>query len=114
MTTGPGALRLAQPRMTSHLKAAKRLAAYDPDLSSDGLTIDTPNGPVDLVAVERIQEGRPTPVTLADVRYAISLLPDGLAHRLEPLAAGLGITVDGVGRAFERHKRTLRTESPAP
>ncbi|SRR5579884_3214819 len=111
MTASQGTLRISQHRLTPQLKAAKRATAYDPDVASDGLTVDTPSGPVDLVAVERVQEGRLTPVTLADVRYAVAQLPDGLANRVEPLAAGLGITRDGVERAYERHKQAVRIQA---
>jgi hypothetical protein len=83
---------------------------YHPEVPSDGLTLDTPAGPVDLVAIERARTGRPTPVTRADIRHATALLPDGTAEHTEPLAAGLGITPDAVKRAVERHKANAATQ----
>jgi hypothetical protein len=104
MATGAHALRISQT-----VYERRKPWGYQPEIESDGLTVDTPSGPVDLVAVERVQEGRLTPVTLADVRYAVGQLPDGTERHVLPLASGLGITNDAVKRAYERHKRTIRT-----
>lgn len=109
MATGARALRISQP-----VYERRKPWGYQPEVESDGLTIDTPSGPVDLVAVERIQEGRPTPVTKADVHYLIGQLPDGLARNIEPLSAGLGITHDAVKRALERHKSAARRQPESP
>lgn len=44
--------------------------AYDPAVTSDGLTIDTPAGPVDLVAIDRARHGLPVALTPADRAHA--------------------------------------------
>ena len=99
--------RIPQPRYDR-----RSPAGYHPDVPSDGLTLDTPHGPVDLVAVQRVLDRRPTPVSVADVRYAITQLPDGHTEHVEPLAVGLGITTDAVQRALERHKAATRKAGP--
>lgn len=43
---------------------------YDPAIESDGLTLDTPLGPVDLVAVQRVLDGHPIDgLTEAEMTY---------------------------------------------
>jgi hypothetical protein len=90
-----------------------KAGAYDPAVTSDGLTLDTPNGPVDLVAVERVRFGEVTPVTLADIRYIVGQLPDGQLEHVEPVAAGLGIGVEGVKRAVHRRTAAQRERAAA-
>jgi hypothetical protein len=54
----------------------RRLAptVYDPAIASDGLTLDTPAGPVDLIAIERVLAGRPgDPLTEAEYAYLAAL-----------------------------------------
>ena len=54
---------------------------YDPAIESDGLTLDTPLGPVDLVAVQRVLDGHPiAELTRAEMDYLAHLL--GCAPRL--------------------------------
>lgn len=81
---------------------------YDPDVESAGLTIDTSEGPVDLVAVERVMRGFPTPVTIADMEQVYRLLPIGTAPiplvDIERIAIGLGVKPDAVERKIERIK----------
>jgi hypothetical protein len=98
-------LRLSQPRYARHFRDG-----YRPEIPSDGLTIDTPVGPVDLVAIERILTGCLTPVTNADISYVTALLPSGRNEYILPVAAGLGITPDAVQRAHERRKAESRSE----
>lgn len=42
---------------------------FDPSVESDGLTLDTPDGPVDLIAIEHAQAGRPVTLTPAELAY---------------------------------------------
>lgn len=65
--------------------------AYDASVESDGLTIDSPLGPVDLVAVERAAAGRRTPTTPAEREYVIDLLARGIVTG-RTVAAGLGVS----------------------
>jgi hypothetical protein len=54
----------------------RRLAptVYDPAIASDGLTLDTPAGPVDLITIERALAGRLTdPLTGAEYAYLHAL-----------------------------------------
>lgn len=79
----------------------------DPSLESDGLTIDTQSGPVDLVVVHRVWNGQYTePVRPAERAYIYDALmssPDRL--RLYPVVAmGLGVKQDAVERNIERLK----------
>ena len=54
---------------------------YDPAIESDGLTLDTPLGPVDLVAVQRVLDGHPIDaLTEAEMTYLATTL--GYAPRL--------------------------------
>jgi hypothetical protein len=39
---------------------------WDPDVESDGLTVDTPLGPVDLVVIDRVIRGHHHALTLAE------------------------------------------------
>lgn len=45
---------------------------YDPAVTSDGLTIDTDRGPVDLVAVRLAAAGRPVALTPAERHYVLA------------------------------------------
>jgi hypothetical protein len=47
----------------------------DPLIASDGLTIDTEFGFVDLVAVDRVLRGHPTALTRADLVYLLRKMP---------------------------------------
>lgn len=108
-----GVTRLPQPRLDPKLPPARREHAYDPAIPSDGLTLDTDRGPVDLVAVLRALTGVPTALTVADARYAITLLPATHGTCVEIAAAGLGITPESVGRAVVRLHVRQRTNTPA-
>jgi hypothetical protein len=54
-------------------------AALEPELPSDGLTIDTPHGPVDLVAVDRALAGERLHLTYAEHKYIAALIRAHLA-----------------------------------
>lgn len=68
---------------------------------------------MDLVAVERVAVGQPTPVTLADIRFLIGQLPDGDLRHTEPAALGLGLTVEAVKRAVHRRSAERRAAAEA-
>jgi hypothetical protein len=54
---------------------------YDPSIASDGLTLDTLLGPVDLVAVQRVLDGHPIEsLTKAEWAYLAKVL--GYSPRL--------------------------------
>jgi len=54
---------------------------FDASIASDGLTVDTPHGPVDLVAVARKLAGRPVELTWAERKYAAALRRERQAAR---------------------------------
>jgi hypothetical protein len=56
-------------------------ATPDPETESDGLTLDTAHGPVDLVAVERAMAGERLHLTRAERRYIADLLDRHLSPR---------------------------------
>lgn len=74
--------------------AAERTAApqpagvYDPRIASDGLTLDTLLGPVDLVAINRAVRGADIPLDLAERAWITLRQPRGTRHRA---AAALGV-----------------------
>lgn len=62
--------------------SARRVASsgtelIDTSVASDGLTIDTPRGPVDLVAIERARAGRPVELSAAEAAYLFRHLRPG-------------------------------------
>jgi len=60
----------------------RRVLDYDPSIPSDGLTVDTELGPVDLVAVVRKLAGRPVELTWAERKYAAALRRQRQAARV--------------------------------
>lgn len=60
-------------------------------VSSDGLTLDTDLGPVDLVAIDRVLHGRPVDLTAAEVAYLFTVLPATLPAA-RPVAAALDLS----------------------
>lgn len=67
-----------------------RPSLYDANVASDGLTLDTPFGPVDTVAIERALSGRPVDLTAAEVAYLFTrLAPTRTATA--PVAAALAM-----------------------
>lgn len=82
-----------QSRDVAHLATTESSPApglYDPCVESDGLTIDTDLGPVDLVAIERARSGRPVDLTAAEVAYLFAQLPATLPAA-RPVAAALDL-----------------------
>lgn len=68
---------------------------YDPAIRSDGLTVDTPLGPVDTVAIERALAGRPVDLTAAEVAYLFAHMTP--AHDMvRPVATALNLHPDTV------------------
>lgn len=74
---------------------------YDPAICSDGLTLDTERGPVDLVAVQRALDGHQVELTEAEWTY--------LAHELgtAPAATGFGYADDYDARSRVREALEL-------
>jgi hypothetical protein len=70
-------------------------------LPSLGLTVDTPLGPVDLVAVERVRSGVYVRLTRAEEAWLNEHL-DYNYQRAELVAEALGITRDSVLRRIDR------------
>lgn len=82
---------------------------YDPAVASSGdLTIDTPAGPVDLVAVDRARRGLRTSLTPADRAYLLSTLSSQAWAETEIAAAGMGVTPASVRRAMTRRNAKVR------
>lgn len=52
---------------------------FDPSIESDGLTLDTAHGPVDLVAVQRSLNGERLHLTRAEHKYVAALIAAHLA-----------------------------------
>jgi hypothetical protein len=107
------ACRLPQPPLGPHTRAYQRDRAYDPQVPSDGATLDTDRGPVDLVAVTRALAGIPTDLTVSEAAYAISLLPASSGTAVEVAAVGLGISAASVGRAVVRLHVASRAKDPS-
>lgn len=74
---------------------------YDPSITSDGLTLDTARGPVDLVAVQRALDGHPVELTEAEWTY--------LAHRIgtAPRRHGYGYADDFDARTRVREAQDI-------
>jgi hypothetical protein len=106
------ACRLPQPPLGPHTRAYQRDRAYDPAVPSDGATLDTDRGPVDLVAVTRALAGIPTDLTVSEAAYAISLLRASSGTAVEVAAVGLGVSPAAVQRAVVR-RRTRAHTAPA-
>jgi hypothetical protein len=56
-------------------------AVPEPPTESDGLTVDTPHGPVDLVAVDRALAGEQLHLTRAEHKYIAALFSACMAIR---------------------------------
>lgn len=110
-----GVTRLPQPRLSTARNPTEREHAYDPAVPSDGLTLDTPRGPVDLVAVARALLGIPTPLTQADTAHIVSLLPATHGTAVDNAARGMQITSAAVQRSVVRlhaAQRATATDRP--
>jgi hypothetical protein len=67
---------MTAPTITRPAMAA---LVFDPEIESDGLTIDTAHGPVDLVAVQRALSGERLHLTRAEHKYVAALVAAHLA-----------------------------------
>ena len=107
-TTRP---RTTRPR-TPRPPARPRTAPYRPALASDGLTVDTELGFVDLVAVKRALAG--------DDRVRLSEAELDWIHNRQrhgarrDAAAALGTGYTGLLRALQRHRRRLDSAEVKP
>lgn len=63
---------------------------FDPDVPSDGLTLDTICGPIDLVAVQYAMSGRPVALTPAERQY-VTARTRSAANLRATAAAGFGL-----------------------
>lgn len=86
----------------------RRKYGYDPTVDSAGLTIDTPRGPVDLVAVARVRCGVSTALTPAERAYLISSLPECNRGAAELVAVATGVQLSAVLRAMTRSHAAAR------
>lgn len=82
--------------------------AYDPTVLSEGFTIDTPRGPVDLVAVGRVRAGVRTNLTPAERAYLVNTLPAYNRGAVELAALGMGVQLSAVLRAMTRNHAAAR------
>lgn len=107
---------------------------YDAAIASDGLCIDTPLGPVDLVAIRQVKAGWFSPLTEAELVYlARDLGPCRVTgrqalgtaeHQLRlRVAAALGITMHDLSKLIstrlrrdqrEQARRTQRERGARP
>jgi hypothetical protein len=92
-------------RVPDQGRSLRLSGVYDPDQISDGLTLDTPSGPVDLVAVGRVRRGFPTPLTPADRAYLLRIM--GGPDDYQAAAVALRITPGAVSLACRRLRRSL-------
>lgn len=93
---------IGAPRRGSLGRGVQLSGVYDPTVeSAGGLTVDTPLGPVDLVAVACILRGRRVPLTPADRAYVLEHVPADW-ESLATVGAALGITRGSVERAATR------------
>jgi len=91
-----------------------RTGHFNRTIASSGMTLDSDNGPVDTVAVERVMRGFYTPLTRAENYH----LDEGLTYdaELEQLVAeGLRVTASSVNRRIDRsRKRAAAQQGAAP
>ena len=67
---GPGELSgSATPLPKGRNVKTPRVDLWEPSIPSDGLTVDTPLGPVDLVAVDRARAGHPVELNEAELTW---------------------------------------------
>lgn len=101
-STRPAARRTDTNRPPTRPRSTAGL--YDPAIASDGLTMDTPLGPVDLVAVERAARGHTVALTEAERAWVVNRQVNG-ARRQAADAVGTGYT--GLLRALVRYRAEL-------
>lgn len=76
--------------------------SYDRSIPSDGLTIDTDRGPIDLVVIERALSGLPVRPSRAEAIRLAELLPMGDRTVAQRVADATGVTVKAVLRRATR------------
>jgi hypothetical protein len=104
--TEPSVLDLLDAAATATGNTARdrpEAEAYDILIPSDGLTVDTPLGPVDLVAVHRVVTGRPHPLTPAEHAWIRERQPHG-ARRAAARTLGTGYPALLRALAAHRHR----------
>lgn len=79
-----------------------------PGLPSDGLTLDTEHGDVDLVAVDRALKGIPTALNAAESAYLIDLIAGRPGIGITIIARGMRRSNDTVKRAITRKLEAQR------
>ncbi|HTJ39485.1 MAG TPA: hypothetical protein VL738_40170 [Dactylosporangium sp.] len=104
---------IGAPGHGSPARSVQLSGVYDPDQPSDGLTLDTPAGPVDLIAVDRARRGWPTPLTIADRAYLLASLPAYNRPAAELAARGMCVQPDAVLRAMTRRNARARMGAAA-
>lgn len=78
---------------------------YDPAVESDGLTIDTPTGPVDLIAIDRALAGRRVALTPAERDYAVSIART--VAELRAVSVALGMHPETIERGIYRARQAV-------
>lgn len=78
---------------------------YNHAIASDGLTLDTDRGPVDLVAVDRIRHGHAARLTKADRLHLNRVMETG-AGETELICEAMGIQLKSLLRRGTRQRRT--------
>jgi hypothetical protein len=110
-STRPAARRPATPAAAPTRPASKPAARtggrYDPAVPSDGLTVDTALGPVDLVAVHRKTRGLDVTLTEAETAWITHRQRHGARREA---ARALGTGYDGLLRALARTRKHLASE----
>lgn len=81
---------------------------YNPDVASDGLTVDTFRGPVDMVVIERALRGLPVRPNPAETTHLGTLVPMGDRTVAQQIADATGVTLAAVLQRASR-ARTRRS-----
>jgi hypothetical protein len=84
---------------------------YDRAVTSSGMTLDTPRGPVDLVAVERVLGGHYAPLTRADDTHLSDQLT-GSWDQAAWVSEALGVDMLSVLRRVDRARKRAAAMSP--
>lgn len=82
---------------------------YRADVASDGLTVDTFRGPVDMVVIERALCGLPVRPNAAETTHLGSLVPLNDHSVAQRIADATGVTVEAVLRRAMRARARQRT-----
>ena len=104
-STRPAAARPVSSRPPS--KPAARITRHDPQIASDGLSVDTALGPVDLVAVDRKLRGFEVELTEAEQAWILHRQGYGARRRA---AEALGTGYEGLLCALTRTREQLARE----